>query len=114
LVPWFEQNLDMSTGESLLAAGLILAVMILPFVATTSAEAFRSVRADLKEAALALGVNRWSLVRQIVIRYAGAGMFAAMALGLARAGSCAFGRTGFFSCVFGFLGYSARCCRLVL
>ena len=85
LVPWCEQNLDMSTGESLLAAGLILAVMILPFVATTSAEAFRAVPADLKEAALALGVNRWSLVRQIVMRYAGAGMFAAMALGLARA-----------------------------
>jgi phosphate transport system permease protein len=85
LLPWFEENLDMATGESLLAAGLILAVMILPFVATTSAEAFRAVPADLKEAALALGINRWSLAREIVMRYAGAGMFAAVALGLARA-----------------------------
>jgi phosphate transport system permease protein len=85
LLPWFEENFDMATGESLLAAGLILAVMILPFVATTSAEAFRAVPADLKEAALALGINRWSLAREIVMRYAGAGMFAAVALGLARA-----------------------------
>jgi phosphate transport system permease protein len=85
LLPWFEKNLDMGTGESLLAASLILAIMILPFVATTSAEAFRAVPAELKEAALALGVNRWSLAREIIMRYAGAGMFAAVALGLARA-----------------------------
>jgi phosphate ABC transporter permease protein PstC len=85
LVPWFEQNLEMSTGECVLAAGLVLAVMILPFVASTAAEAFRAVPADLKEAALALGVNRWSLARAIIMRYARAGMFAALALGLARA-----------------------------
>ncbi len=58
LVPWFEGAFEMATGESLLAAGLILAVMVLPFVASTSAEALGAVPGDVKEAALALGVNR--------------------------------------------------------
>lgn len=85
LVPWCESTFDMGTGESLLAAGLILAIMILPFIASTSTEAFHAVPYDLKEAALALGINRWYMVRRILIRYAASGMFAAVALGLARA-----------------------------
>jgi phosphate transport system permease protein len=85
LVPWFEQTFEMATGESLLAGGLILAVMILPFIASTSAEALSAVPADVKEAALALGVNRWYMVRRVLLRYAASGMFAAVALGLARA-----------------------------
>ena len=85
LVPWFEQTFEMSTGESLLAAGFILAVMILPFIASTSAEAFGAVPRDVKEAALALGVNRWCLVRRVLARHAASGLFAAVVLGLARA-----------------------------
>jgi phosphate transport system permease protein len=85
LVPWFERTFDMPTGESLFVAGLILAVMILPFIASTSAEALGAVPADVKEAALALGVNRWCLTRRVLIRHAASGMFAAVALGLARA-----------------------------
>jgi phosphate transport system permease protein len=85
LVPWLERTFDMPTGESLLAAGLILAVMILPFIASTSAEALARVPHDVKEAALALGVNRWCLTRRILVRHAASGMFAAVALGLARA-----------------------------
>jgi phosphate transport system permease protein len=85
LVPWFEKSFEMGTGECLLAAGLILAVMILPFIASTSAESFAAVPRDLKEAALALGLNRWCMVRCIVIRRAASGMLAAAALGLARA-----------------------------
>jgi phosphate transport system permease protein len=85
LIPWFERTFEMPTGESLLAAGLILAVMILPFIASTSAEALRAVPHDVKEAALALGVNRWYLTRRVLVRHAASGMFAAVALGLARA-----------------------------
>lgn len=85
LLPWFERNFDMATGESVLVAGIILAVMALPFIASTSAESFRTVPTAMKEAALAQGVTRWHLVRRIVIPAAGTGMFAAAALGLARA-----------------------------
>jgi phosphate transport system permease protein len=85
LVPWFESTFEMATGESLLAAGLILAVMILPFVASTSAEALGAVPGDVKEAALALGVNRCCMTLRVLVRHAAPGMFAAVALGLARA-----------------------------
>ncbi|HYA27717.1 MAG TPA: phosphate ABC transporter permease subunit PstC [Acidobacteriota bacterium] len=85
LVPWFESRFEMATGESLFAAGLILAVMILPFVASTSAEALGAVPGDIKEAALSLGVNRCSMTFRVLVRHAAPGMFAAVALGLARA-----------------------------
>jgi phosphate ABC transporter permease protein PstC len=85
LVPWFEGTFEMATGESLLAAGVILAVMVLPFVASTSAEALRAVPGDVKEATLSLGVNRCCTTCRVLVRYAAPGMFAAVALGLARA-----------------------------
>ena len=85
LVPWFESTFEMATGESLLAAGLILAVMVLPFVASTSAEVLGAVPGDVKEATLALGVNRCCMTFRVLVRYAAPGMFAAVALGLARA-----------------------------
>jgi phosphate ABC transporter permease protein PstC len=85
LVPWFEGAFEMATGESLLAAGLILAVMVLPFVASTSAEALRAVPGDVREAALALGVNRCCMTLRVLVRHAAPGLFAALALGLARA-----------------------------
>ena len=85
LVPWFESTFEMATGESLLAAGLILTVMILPFIASTSAEALGAVAGDVKESALALGVNRCCVTLQVLVRQAAPGMFAAVALGLARA-----------------------------
>lgn len=85
LVPWFESTFEMATGESLLAAGLILAVMILPFVASTSAEALGAVPGDVKEAALSLGVSRCCMTFRVLVRHAAPGMFAAVALGLARA-----------------------------
>jgi phosphate transport system permease protein len=85
LVPWFESTFEMATGECLLAAGLILAVMVLPFVASTSAEVLGAVPSDVKEATLALGVNRCCMTFRVLVRYAAPGMFAAAALGLARA-----------------------------
>ncbi len=82
---WLERIFDLATGESILAAGLILAIMVLPFIAVTSAEAFRMVRRDLVEVAYSLGVSRFYTVRKIIIPEAAPGMFAAVALGLARA-----------------------------
>ena len=72
------------TGESVLAAGVILAVMSLPFIAGTAAEAFRAVPHEQRESALALGVTRWHMIRRVVVPCALPGLFAAVALGLAR------------------------------
>jgi len=85
LVPWFEARFGMATGESILVAALILAVMVLPFVASTAAEALRSVPGALREAAYALGVTRWHVISRVVMRRALPGIFSAVALGLARA-----------------------------
>lgn len=85
LLPWFERNFEMATGESVLATGLILAIMVLPYIASVSAESFRAVAFELKEAGLAHGVSQWYMIRKVVIVQAMPGMFTAVALGLARA-----------------------------
>ena len=85
LLPWFEARFGMATGESVLAAGLILAIMILPFIASTATEAFQMVPREVREAAMAQGITRWYMVRRVVIPHAASGMFAGVALGLARA-----------------------------
>jgi len=85
LIPWFENHFDMGAGESILAAALVLAIMVLPYIASTSAEAFAAVPHDLKEAALAQGVTRWHAIRRVVVPCAMPGLFAAVVLGLARA-----------------------------
>lgn len=85
LVAWFERYGGMATGESLLVASLVLAIMVLPFIASVSAEAFAAVPAPLREAAYSTGATRWHVARRILLRAARPGLFAAVALGLARA-----------------------------
>jgi len=85
LVPWFEKHFDMVTGESVLVAALTLAVMVLPYVASTAAEAFRRVPGALRDSAYAMGVTRWHVISRVVMRHALPGIFAAIVLGLARA-----------------------------
>jgi phosphate transport system permease protein len=84
-VKWFGTWFDLPTGESLLAASLVLAIMILPFIASTSAEALRIVYRDYREAVLGLGVTQGCLFRRVVLKKALPGLAAAVALGLARA-----------------------------
>jgi phosphate ABC transporter permease protein PstC len=85
LVAWFEHHGGMATGESLLVAGLILAVMVLPFIAGVSTESFAAVPRLLKESAHATGVTRLHVLRRVVVPVALPGLFAAVALGLGRA-----------------------------
>lgn len=85
LLPWFEKHFDMATGESILAAALILSIMVLPYIASTAAEAFAAVPGESRFAALSCGVTRWHVVKRVIIPYAMPGMFAAVALGFARA-----------------------------
>ncbi len=85
LVRSFEGWFDMPAGECLMIAGLVLSVMVLPFIASTAAETFQGVALELKDAALTLGVTHLYLTRRVLFKKALPGIFAAVALGLARA-----------------------------
>ncbi len=72
-------------GLGYLAAGVILAIMILPTITTISIEVLRTVPGSLREAALALGATRWEAIRIAVLPYSRAGIVGATILGLGRA-----------------------------
>lgn len=72
-------------GVSMLAGGIIIAVMILPIITSVSREILRSVPGLQREAAYALGATRWEVTRMAVLSYARPGLFGAMILGLGRA-----------------------------
>jgi phosphate transport system permease protein len=72
-------------GVSLLAGGMIIALMILPIITSVSREILRSVPALQREAAYALGATRWEVTRIAVLSYARKGLFGAVVLGLGRA-----------------------------
>src|SRR6184192_3352413 len=72
-------------GVSMLAGGIIIAIMILPIVTSVSREILRSVPNLQREAAYALGATRWEVTRIAVLSYAKNGLFGAVILGLGRA-----------------------------
>lgn len=83
-IPLFEGPVS-STGSTMLAGGVVLAVMILPIVTSITREIFLQTPRLHEEAALALGATRWEMVRLAVIPYARSGMVSATLLGLGRA-----------------------------
>jgi len=74
-----------TTGYSLLAGGLILAVMVTPFVISISVEVLRMVPEQVRECAFALGATKWESVKYVVLKKAQRGLIAAVILGFARA-----------------------------
>jgi phosphate transport system permease protein len=72
-------------GLGYLAAGLILAVMILPTITSVTGEVLKTVPPALREGALALGATRWEAIRIAVLPYSRAGILGAALLGLGRA-----------------------------
>ena len=72
-------------GPSILAAGLILAIMVLPYISAVTREVLLAVPRSQREAALALGATRWEVIRDAVIPYARSGIAGGMMLGLGRA-----------------------------
>jgi phosphate transport system permease protein len=72
-------------GPSRLAAGLILAIMILPTIASVSRDVFRAIPVAQREAALALGATRWETISQVLVPYGLSGLLGAVILGLGRA-----------------------------
>lgn len=85
LIPFIKTVFDRQVGHSVLAAGIVLAVMIFPTITTVSADAIRSVSEDYKRAAYGLGSTRWQTIYKVVIPAAGPGIISGIILGLARA-----------------------------
>lgn len=73
------------TGRTILTAGVVLAVMVLPIITAICREVFLQTPVLHEEAALALGATRWEMVRMAVFPFARAGMISAAMLGLGRA-----------------------------
>jgi len=74
-----------STGYSVLAGGIVLAIMVFPVIIHVSVEVFGAVPHELREASLALGATKWQTVKHVVMRKAMPGVIAAIVLGLSRA-----------------------------
>jgi phosphate transport system permease protein len=72
-------------GRTVISAGLTLAILVLPIVIITSAEAIRAVPDSLREAGFGVGATRWEVVRSHVLPYAGPGILTGTVLSLARA-----------------------------
>lgn len=72
-------------GWGMLAAGCIIAIMILPIIASITREVITAVPRVQREAALALGATKWEMLRMAVLRNARPGIFGATILGLGRA-----------------------------
>lgn len=74
-----------STGRTMLTAGLVLAIMILPIISALAREVFSQVPGLHREAALALGATRWEMIRMTVLPYGRSGIIGGAMLGLGRA-----------------------------
>ena len=72
-------------GIGMLAAGVVLAIMIVPIISSITREVLAVVPQPQREAALALGATRWEMIRMAVLRNARAGIMGAVILGLGRA-----------------------------
>jgi phosphate transport system permease protein len=72
-------------GPSMLAAAIILAIMVMPYIMSVSREVLEAVPNGQREAALGMGATRWEAVRTAVLPFARSGIFGAIVLGLGRA-----------------------------
>ncbi len=90
---WLDRNLGflpffagpVTTGRTILTAGIVLAIMALPIITAICREVFLQTPATNQEAALALGATRWEMIRLAVFPYARSGVISAVMLGLGRA-----------------------------
>jgi phosphate transport system permease protein len=94
VMQWLESNLGFiplfagpvsATGRTMLVAGVVLAVMILPIITAVSREVFLQTPRLHEEAALALGATRWEMIRMAVLPFGRSGIISGAMLGLGRA-----------------------------
>lgn len=84
IIPFLKQFTPLN-GPGLLPAGMILAIMVLPTIASLSRDALTSLPPDLRQAALGLGATRWEAIIQVLIPAAFSGIVGAIMLALGRA-----------------------------
>jgi len=90
IVPFISEKLaphfvEFSTGYSVLAGGIVLAIMIIPLIISILIEVFSAVPKEMREASLSLGATKWQTVKKVVIRKSIPGIVAATVLAISRA-----------------------------
>ena len=94
VIPFFKNTLHLGDtplfsgpayGPSMLAAGCILAIMVLPYISAVTREVLAAVPRSQREAALALGATRWEMIWDAVLPFARSGIIGGIILGLGRA-----------------------------
>lgn len=90
IVPWISQwvaphFVEFSTGYTVLAAGIVLGVMVIPLLVSLFIEIFSSVPREFREASLSLGATRWQTTRKVVLRQTLPGIIASTVLATSRA-----------------------------
>lgn len=90
IVPWVSQHVaphfvGFSTGYTVLAAGIVLGVMVIPLLISLFIEIFSGVPVELREASLALGATRWQTTKKVVLRKTIPGILASTVLAVSRA-----------------------------
>lgn len=90
IVPFISESLaphfvEFSTGYCVLAAGVVLAIMIIPLIISILMEVFSAVPKEMREASMSLGATKWQTVKKVVIRKSIPGIVAATVLAISRA-----------------------------
>jgi phosphate transport system permease protein len=85
LTPFIAQFSTRGSGSSVLAAGIVLAVMVLPTITSISEDSIRALPPEYKEGALALGATHWQTIWHVLVPAAARGIVAATILGTGRA-----------------------------
>ena len=90
IVPFISEKLaphfvEFSTGYSVLAAGVVLAIMIIPLIISILMEVFSAVPKEMREASMSLGATKWQTVKKVVVRKSIPGIVAATVLAISRA-----------------------------
>jgi len=76
---------EFSTGYSVLAGGIVLAVMIFPLIVSIIGEVLNTIPQELKDASLSLGATKWETIKKVILRKALPGIVAAVVLAVSRA-----------------------------
>jgi phosphate transport system permease protein len=76
---------EFSSGYSVLAGGVVLAVMIIPLLASILVEVFRSIPKEMTDASLTLGATKWQTVKRVILKKSISGIIAAVVLSVSRA-----------------------------
>lgn len=76
---------EFSTGYSVLAGGIVLAIMIIPLIISILMEVFTSIPKEMREASLSVGATKWQTIKRVILRKSIPGIVAATVLAISRA-----------------------------